>query len=187
MAFSTLSAWALSFRAVRARPCRERFIRRKPRGLPVPAHYQSQAPCRWTTSRRSPLSLHSCLPTLITRSSRACNLIQRQSRAAIHYLACSSSNIALPYCLALLAAWKVAFFPRHNLAGMHNVEEDQSEQHHGRIENILVRFVNRNSRVKSLGILNQTEDDTDLRESRSLANEIIRRAHGQRRGRGSLQ
>ena len=47
---------------------------------------------------------------------------------------------------------------------MEDVEEDESEEHEGGVEDVLVGFVAGDAAVDAAGILDETEDYTDLVE-----------------------
>ena len=45
---------------------------------------------------------------------------------------------------------------------MDDVEEEESEEHEGGVEDVLVGFVTRNAAVNALGVFDKAEYDTDL-------------------------
>ena len=75
---------------------------------------------------------------------------------------CSSHNIVFAYGFSLLAAREVTFFARHNAARMYDVEHDESNEHEGGVEDILVGFMDRDTAVVASRIFDQAEDDTYL-------------------------
>lgn len=65
--------------------------------------------------------------------------------------------------LSFLAAREIAFLPRHDFTWVVDVEEDESNQHGERVEAVLIRFVIGDRAVDAVRILDQSEDDTNLR------------------------
>lgn len=65
--------------------------------------------------------------------------------------------------LSFLAAREIAFLARHDFAWVVDVEEDESDQHGDRVEAVLVRFVVGDGAIETVRILDQSEDDTNLR------------------------
>lgn len=69
-------------------------------------------------------------------------------------------------CLLLfpvfLSTWNIAFLALHILAGVYDVEQEDCDPHWCCIEDVHEHFVVRNTAVDTLGVLDQTEDDTDL-------------------------
>ena len=63
-----------------------------------------------------------------------------------------ASHIFLPNSLPLLPTRQVAVFTRHDAARMDDVEEDEGGEHEGGVEDVLVRFVDRDAAFVALGV-----------------------------------
>lgn len=73
----------------------------------------------------------------------------------------------LGQALSFLAAREVAFFARHDSAWVVDVEESERNQHGERVEAVLIRFVVGDCAIEAVGVLDQSEDDTELPMSRT--------------------
>lgn len=70
-----------------------------------------------------------------------------------------ASHIRFPNDLPLLPAGKVALFPRHDLPGVDNIEEHESDEHKCRVKDVLVCFVKRNATGVASRVFDHAEDD----------------------------
>lgn len=59
----------------------------------------------------------------------------------------------LPHRLPRLAARKVALFARHDAARVDDVEERESDEHEGGVEDVLIRFVDGDTGAVAVGVL----------------------------------
>ncbi len=89
------------------------------------------------------------------------SLIKRQNIPATSR---STHNPILSRRLPLFPAWKVCFLSRHETAWVEDVEEDESKEHEGGVEDVLVGLVTGYAAVNTFGILDKTEYYTDLIE-----------------------
>ena len=96
-------------------------------------------------------------PTLIIPRS----LIERQR---IRAASSSTHNSILSRRLPLFPAWKVCFLSRHETTWVEDVEEDESKEHEGGVEDVLVGFMTGNAAINAVGILDETEYYTNLVE-----------------------
>ena len=78
-----------------------------------------------------------------------------------------ASHIRFPNGLPLLPAGKVALFAGHDLPGVDDVEEHESDEHKCRVEDVLVCFVNWNAAGVASRVFNHAEDNADLMQCKS--------------------
>ena len=72
------------------------------------------------------------------------------------------SHIVLPNDLPLLSARKIALFAGHDLPRMDDIEEHESDEHEGGVENVLICFVDWDTAAVAFGVLDEAEYDADL-------------------------
>ena len=78
------------------------------------------------------------------------------------------SHIRFPNGLPLLPAGKIALFPGHDLPRVDDIEEHESDEHKCRVEDVLVRFVNWDAAAVASRVLDQAENNADLRQCKSF-------------------
>ena len=105
------------------------------------------------------LGLQRLQSSLFARTVRTRRLIPRQRGSN---LSSSSLNVVLTSGFALLAAREVALFAGHDSAGVDDIQEDEGEEHHSGVEDVLVGFVYGDCGVKALRVFDEAEYDTDL-------------------------
>ena len=79
-----------------------------------------------------------------------------------------ASQIRFSDGLPLLPAGKVALFPGHDLPGVDNVEEHESDEHKCRVKDVLVCFVNWDAAGVASRVFDHAEDNADLVQCESL-------------------
>ena len=79
-----------------------------------------------------------------------------------------ASYIRLPNGLPLLPAGKVALLPGHDLPGVDDVEEHESNEHKCRVKNVLVCFVNWDAAGVASRVFDHAEDNADLMQCKSF-------------------
>lgn len=76
-------------------------------------------------------------------------------------------HVLLPNGFSLLSTWELTLLSRHDATRMHDVENEEREQHHGRVEDVLICFLPRGARGVALTVFCKAEYDADADEGQS--------------------